>query len=99
MVLGGEPADDNRGSNVEQIDDNGDRTEAGTQCLRHNTLQGGGDSETMGAVVLRETSRAEKMRCCTDTTDDKKTPALLEEWATICAQEVGVEVEVEEMPQ
>ena len=99
MVLGGEPAGDNRGSNVEQIDDTGDRTEAGTQCLRHNTLQGGGDSETMGAVVLRETSRAEKMCCCTDTTDDRKTSAVPEEWAKICAQEVGVEVEVEEMPQ
>lgn len=97
MVLDGEPAGDNRGSNVEQIDDNGDRTETGKQCLRHNTLQSGGDSETMEAVVLRETSRAEKMRCCTDTTDDRKTSAVLEEWARICAQKVGVEVE--EMPQ
>lgn len=97
MVLGGEPAGDTRGSNVEQIDDNGDRTEADTQCLRHNTLQGGGDSETMGTVVLRETNRAEKMCCCTDTTDDRKKPVVLEEWATICAQKVGVEVE--EMPQ
>lgn len=80
MVLGGEPAGDNRGSNVEQIDDTGDRTEAGTQCLRHNTLKGGGDSETMGAVVLRETgSRAEKMRCCTGTTDDLKRSTFLEE--------------------
>ena len=53
----------------------------------------------MGEVVLRETSRAEKMRCCNDTTDDRKTSAVLEEWARICAQEVAVGVEVEEMPQ
>lgn len=95
--LGEEPGD-NRGSSVEQIGGNGDRIAMDAQCLRRNTLRSDGDSETTeGAVVLRETNRVGKKRRCTDTIDDQKMMAVLEEEEMICGQEA--EVEVEEVPQ